>query len=84
MGYHSQFVLYNQVSLEVLAYDVVFLVWFRLYFHFSCIILKKYFVELLKALRYLRRVAAEENGEINIRNGQHPAVLRTLSQRLAK
>jgi hypothetical protein len=42
------------------------------------------FVELLQALRYLRRIAAEESGEINIRNGQHPAVLRTLSQRLAK
>ncbi|XP_024399219.1 homeobox-leucine zipper protein HOX32 isoform X2 [Physcomitrium patens] len=38
----------------------------------------------IAALRYLRRIAAEESGEIIIRNGQHPAVIRTLSQRLTK
>jgi homeobox-leucine zipper protein len=38
----------------------------------------------IAALRYLRRIAAEENREITIRNGQHPAVLRTLTQRLAR
>ncbi|XP_073392827.1 homeobox-leucine zipper protein HOX32 isoform X1 [Physcomitrium patens] len=38
----------------------------------------------IAALRHLRRLAAEESGEGNPRNGQHPAVLRTLGQRLAK
>ncbi|XP_024390752.1 homeobox-leucine zipper protein HOX32 isoform X2 [Physcomitrium patens] len=38
----------------------------------------------LAALRHLRRLAAEESGEGVPRNGQHPAVLRTLCQRLTK
>uniref|UniRef100_A0A7I4DCE4 Class III HD-Zip protein n=1 Tax=Physcomitrium patens TaxID=3218 RepID=A0A7I4DCE4_PHYPA len=38
----------------------------------------------IAALRHLRRLASEESGEGNPRNGQHPVVLRTLSQRLAK
>ncbi|CAM6049110.1 unnamed protein product [Sphagnum compactum] len=39
----------------------------------------------IRALRYLRRLAQEESGEIGLRNGQqHPGALWTLSQRLAR
>ncbi|KAG0581145.1 hypothetical protein M758_4G231900 [Ceratodon purpureus] len=38
----------------------------------------------IAALRHLRRLAVEESGEGVPRSGHHPAVLRTLGQRLAK
>jgi homeobox-leucine zipper protein len=38
----------------------------------------------MAALRHVRRLAAEESGEGVPRKGQHPAVVRTLGQRLAK
>jgi hypothetical protein len=63
---------------------VCIFIWLRLSLHSNKDQLFDNFVKLMKALRYLRRIAAEESGEIMIRNGQHPAVLRTLSQRLAK
>ena len=39
---------------------------------------------IIQALRFLRRLAQESSGEVGQRGGQQPAVLRGLSQRLAR
>lgn len=42
------------------------------------------FVGLVQALRHLRRLAQEASDTVGLRSGQQPAVLRGLSQRLAR
>jgi hypothetical protein len=42
------------------------------------------FVGLVQALRHLRRLAQEASDTVGLRTGQQPAVLRGLSQRLAR
>ena len=48
----------------------------NLFIHYS-----KY---LLQALRHIRQIAQETNGEIQYGGARQPAVLRTFSQRLCK
>lgn len=38
----------------------------------------------ISALRHIRQIAQESNGEIQLRGGRQPAVLRTFSQRLSR
>lgn len=76
-------------SSKILAQKMTMAVRFSFFLHIACFTLchlrySMYSLFCIQALRHIRQIAQETNGEIQCSGGRQPVVLRALSQRLCR